>query len=201
MSHCISIYQVHEHQRVSTNTKILIFMAPLALYRHTYNCSKLNCNQITIQKLLEWTHELLRIWEIFPITNQISTPFSRQQYYKYNQTQLASYLFDLENMTTNSPSPYDRSLTRCLNDADQDDRSLAKCFKETGGTEAASTTFLQAFKGLDPHYPFKMLLIGETGSGKTSFLNLLYNHGNVQALGYGFGKEGFNIFDSSTTLS
>ena len=79
------------------------------------------------------------------------------------------------------------------NDDPHDSRSLAKCFKDatTADDEAATTTmFLQVFKGQDPHYPFKMLLIGETGSGKTSFLNLLYNCGTVQALGCGFGKEG-----------
>ncbi len=36
----------------------------------------------------------------------------------------------------------------------------------------------------------KMLLIGETGCGRTSFLNLLYNCATVQALGCGFGAEG-----------
>ena len=38
-----------------------------------------------------------------------------------------------------------------------------------------------------------MLLIGETGSGKTSFLNLIYNCGLVQALHVGFA-EGFAHF-------
>ena len=56
--------------------------------------------------------------------------------------------------------------------------------------EVATTMFLQVFKGQDPHYPFKILLIGEAGSGKTSFINLLYNCGTVQALGCSFGKEG-----------
>ena len=32
-------------------------------------------------------------------------------------------------------------------------------------------------------YPYKMLLVGETGSGKTSFLNLLYNYNLVLTLG------------------
>ncbi len=49
---------------------------------------------------------------------------------------------------------------------------------------------LQAFQRQDRHHPFKMLLIGETGSGKTSFLNLLYNCATVQALSSGFGAEG-----------
>ncbi len=54
--------------------------------------------------------------------------------------------------------------------------------------------FFQAFKGQDPHHPFKMLLIGETGSGKTSFLNLLCNCGTVQALGCGYGSDGLEQF-------
>ncbi|XP_064402355.1 uncharacterized protein LOC135348110 [Halichondria panicea] len=41
-----------------------------------------------------------------------------------------------------------------------------------------------------------MLLIGETGSGKTLFLNLLYNCATVQALGSGFGAlERFKQFN------
>ena len=80
--------------------------------------------------------------------------------------------------------------------ASKDRRSFTKRVKDAAaaGLEAAANTFLQAFKGQDPHYPFKMLLIGETGSGKTSFLNLLYNCGTVQALGCGFGKEGLEHF-------
>ena len=35
------------------------------------------------------------------------------------------------------------------------------------------------------HNPFRMLVIGETGSGKTSFLNLLCNFGTIEALGLG----------------
>ena len=38
-----------------------------------------------------------------------------------------------------------------------------------------------------PHASYKMLLIGETGSGKTSFLNLICNCGMIQALHVGFG--------------
>ena len=51
-----------------------------------------------------------------------------------------------------------------------------------------------AFSSKGPHHPFKMLLIGETGSGKTSFLNLLCNCGTVQALGCGFGAIGIEQF-------
>lgn len=42
---------------------------------------------------------------------------------------------------------------------------------------------------------FKMLLIGETGSGKTSFLNLLCNCGLIQALGFEEGLEQFRQFN------
>ncbi len=54
---------------------------------------------------------------------------------------------------------------------------------------------LHVFKGKDPHHPFKMLLIGETGSGKTSFLNLLHNCVMVQKLGCGFGADGIEQFE------
>ena len=83
------------------------------------------------------------------------------------------------------------------------DRGLGDRIKDGigAGIEAAATgmkniasNFLQAFKGKDPHHPFKMLLIGETGSGKTSLLNLLYNCGTVQALGCGFGTEALDQF-------
>ncbi len=49
---------------------------------------------------------------------------------------------------------------------------------------------LQVFKDR----AFKMLLIGNIGSGKTSFLNLLYNCATVQALGCGFGAKGLEQF-------
>lgn len=45
------------------------------------------------------------------------------------------------------------------------------------------------------HHSFKMLLIGETGSGKTSFLNLLCNCGLVQALGFTEGLAQFRQFN------
>ena len=77
-------------------------------------------------------------------------------------------------------------------DNSHDDRSFAKRLKDA--TIAGAANFLQVFKDQDPHNPFKMLLIGETGSGKTSFLNLLYNCGTVQALGCGFGQEGLEHF-------
>ena len=46
-----------------------------------------------------------------------------------------------------------------------------------------------------PHHTYKMLLIGETGSGKTSFLNLLCNCGLVQALGFTDGLAQFRNFN------
>ena len=42
---------------------------------------------------------------------------------------------------------------------------------------------------------YKMLLIGETGSGKTSFLNLLCNYGIVQELGIDVGVQHFHSFN------
>ena len=36
-----------------------------------------------------------------------------------------------------------------------------------------------------------MLLLGETGSGKTSFLNLICNYAHLQKLGHHFNKDGF----------
>ena len=41
---------------------------------------------------------------------------------------------------------------------------------------------------------FKMLLIGETGSGKTSFLNLMCNYGMIQTLGKQVNIEDFKQF-------
>ena len=41
---------------------------------------------------------------------------------------------------------------------------------------------------------FKMLLIGETGSGKTSFLNLMCNYGMIQTLGKQVEIESFKQF-------
>ena len=78
-------------------------------------------------------------------------------------------------------------------------KSLSKRLVNTiesigSAVKTGATTFLQAFSGPNSHNHFKMLLIGETGSGKTSFLNLLYNCGTVQALGCGFGKEGLEHF-------
>ena len=43
--------------------------------------------------------------------------------------------------------------------------------------------------------PYKMLLIGETGSGKTSFLNLICNFRLVQTLGFQAGLEQFHNFN------
>ncbi len=82
---------------------------------------------------------------------------------------------------------------------DKPDRGLGDRIKDGIGAAATgvkniASNLLQAFKGKDPHHPFKMLLIGETGSGKTSFLNLLYNCGIVQALGCGFGTEALEKF-------
>ena len=84
-------------------------------------------------------------------------------------------------------------MAKCSSDNSRDGKSLTKRLKDAG-IEAAAATFLQLLKVENPHYPFKMLLIGEIGSGKTSFLNLLYNCATVQALGCGFGNEGLEYF-------
>jgi len=44
-------------------------------------------------------------------------------------------------------------------------------------------------------YPYKLLLIGETGSGKTSFLNLLCNYATVKKLGFETGLEQLKNFN------
>ena len=45
------------------------------------------------------------------------------------------------------------------------------------------------------HHPYKMVMIGETGSGKTSFLNLLCNCGLIDALGFEEGSAKFRRFN------
>ena len=49
------------------------------------------------------------------------------------------------------------------------------------GMKSAASTLLGSSKH---HHEYKMLLIGETGSGKTSFLNLLCNSAVIQKLGF-----------------
>ena len=41
---------------------------------------------------------------------------------------------------------------------------------------------------------YKMLLIGETGSGKTSFLNFICNAERIQAVGYVSASKDFRPF-------
>ena len=53
-------------------------------------------------------------------------------------------------------------------------------------TKGAYKAVKEAVTG-KPLASYKMLLIGETGSGKTSFLNLICNCGMIQALHVGFG--------------
>ncbi len=65
---------------------------------------------------------------------------------------------------------------------------------KSGVKSMVTKNMLHVFKGKDPHHPFKMLLIGETGSGKTSFLNLLYNCVMVQKLGCEFEAGGIEKF-------
>jgi len=69
-----------------------------------------------------------------------------------------------------------------------------------GVTGAVKGAAQAVFGGKPPQsYQYKMLLIGETGSGKTSFLNLLCNCGLVQALG-GF-TEGLAQFRNFNDIS
>ena len=56
----------------------------------------------------------------------------------------------------------------------------------------AKHSILEVFEGNEQ--PFKMLVVGETGSGKTSFLNLLYNCDKVQQLGCNFDEAGIKTF-------
>lgn len=48
------------------------------------------------------------------------------------------------------------------------------------------------------HNPFKLLLIGETGSGKTSFLNLICNFDMIMHLGFETSVEQFRGFNDFT---
>ena len=67
----------------------------------------------------------------------------------------------------------------------------------TAGTRAViaiKDTTLE-FLGFKSNYKYKMLLIGETGSGKTSFLNLLCNYNLVQTLGFEASLKKFRSFN------
>lgn len=59
---------------------------------------------------------------------------------------------------------------------------------------AVVSFFSELFTGSQKHHSYKMLLIGETGSGKTSFLNLLCNCGSVEALGRKFDSDIIALF-------
>ena len=69
--------------------------------------------------------------------------------------------------------PYKKELTDCL---------TCSCII------MAKRSILEVFEGC--LQPFKLLVVGETGSGKTSFLNLLYNCDKVQQNGRKFDEEG-----------
>ena len=55
--------------------------------------------------------------------------------------------------------------------------------------------FTHSSKSNGTFHPYKLLLIGETGSGKTSFLNLLCNYGTVKELGFQTGFEQLKNFN------
>ena len=65
--------------------------------------------------------------------------------------------------------------------------------KETVEVAKGTVEFIAEHLGFKQRY--KMLLIGETGSGKTSFLNFLCNSALIQALGYVEGSEQFHRFN------
>jgi len=54
---------------------------------------------------------------------------------------------------------------------------------------AFDNTFTQSSKSSGTFHPYKLLFIGETGSGKISFLNLLCNYTTVKELGFQTGLE------------
>ena len=56
-------------------------------------------------------------------------------------------------------------------------------------------TFGSILQLSEPPVNSKVLLIGETGSGKTSFLNLLFNYGLAKELGFEIGVEHFHSFN------
>ena len=58
------------------------------------------------------------------------------------------------------------------------------------GDEKKESLF-ELLKKLFHKSDYKMLLIGETGSGKTSFLNLICNYGQLEKLGRKFDIDGF----------
>ena len=60
------------------------------------------------------------------------------------------------------------------------------------GMKSAASTLLGSSKH---HHEYKMLLIGETGSGKTSFLNLLCNSAVIQKLGFERGLSELGRFN------
>ena len=65
----------------------------------------------------------------------------------------------------------------------------------TTGRLATAFGFLGSLVKKGPaHNPFKLLLVGETGSGKTSFLNLLCNCSAIQALACTGGEDGLDQF-------
>jgi len=61
--------------------------------------------------------------------------------------------------------------------------------------QGVKNAFTQSSNSSGTFYPYKLLLIGETESGKTSFLNLLCNYGTVKGLGFQTGFEQLKNFN------
>ena len=73
---------------------------------------------------------------------------------------------------------------------------MAQFIKDTyaAGKKAVTAGINKAKEKLNWQSRYKILLIGETGSGKTSFLNLICNYNLVQTLGFQAGVKEFHSF-------
>ena len=73
---------------------------------------------------------------------------------------------------------------------------MAQFIKDTyaAGKKAVTAGINIAKEKLNWQSRYKILLIGETGSGKTSFLNLICNYNLVQTLGFQAGVKEFHAF-------
>ena len=79
--------------------------------------------------------------------------------------------------------------------------AFAKAGKAIGKAVASAGQRLVDSMTTSTDSQYKLLLIGETGSGKTSFLNLLCNCGTVQSLGAGINQEALERFRNFNDIS